>query len=163
MCRDLPAIASRVLLPHLPPSVSAAILRRVNGPEHVRDVRLSCPDPALDPCRGYRGGRGRIWGRLFIGWAVWPLLGDVPPARGPRSSWPATARLSCATWAEGGRSVPVRLDQVPESVQKAVLAAEDARFYGHHGIDLKSLAQAAIDNLRAGSVSVARAPSSSSS
>jgi penicillin-binding protein 1C len=87
----------------------------------------------------------------FIGWAVWPLLGDVPPARGSTVILARDGKTVLRDLgAEGGRSVPVRLDQMPASVQEAVLAAEDARFYGHHGIDLKSLAQAAIDNLRAG-------------
>ena len=41
------------------------------------------------------------------------------------------------------RRVPVKLDQVPKQLVKAVLATEDARFYEHPGVDFISLARAA--------------------
>jgi len=47
---------------------------------------------------------------------------------------------------ESRRMVP--LAAVPKRLQDAVLAAEDARFYSHHGIDLLGIARAAISNLR---------------
>lgn len=47
------------------------------------------------------------------------------------------------------RSVP--LDQVPEDVQKAILAAEDRDFYEHGGISPIGLARAAVNNLTGGS------------
>lgn len=42
----------------------------------------------------------------------------------------------------------VPLTQVPRSMRRAVLAAEDARFFHHEGFDIRSLARAAIANLR---------------
>jgi membrane peptidoglycan carboxypeptidase len=45
----------------------------------------------------------------------------------------------------------VKLDQVPKSVRDAVLAAEDHTFYSNRGVDLKSVARAALSNLRGGS------------
>ena len=45
----------------------------------------------------------------------------------------------------------VKLDQVPKSVRDAVLAAEDHTFYSNRGVDLKSVARAAISNARGGS------------
>ena len=47
---------------------------------------------------------------------------------------------------------PVTLAQLPESVWRPVLAAEDARFFEHGALDTRSLARAALANLRAGRV-----------
>nr|WP_081487477.1 penicillin-binding protein 1A [Rubrivivax gelatinosus] len=38
--------------------------------------------------------------------------------------------------------------QIPQVMKNAVLAAEDARFYEHGGVDYKGVARAAIENLR---------------
>ena len=46
----------------------------------------------------------------------------------------------------------VTLDELPQSLIDAVLAAEDARFYQHGGFDLRSIARAAIVNLKKGEV-----------
>ena len=46
----------------------------------------------------------------------------------------------------------VPIDRVPEHLQEAVLAAEDARFYDHPGYDLQSIARAALVNVREGRV-----------
>jgi penicillin-binding protein 1B len=47
---------------------------------------------------------------------------------------------------ESRRVVP--LSAVPRSLQQAVLAAEDARFYSHFGIDMVGVARALVANLR---------------
>lgn len=44
---------------------------------------------------------------------------------------------------EGSNRVYVALDQIPEDLQHAFIAVEDARFYTHNGIDLKGIARAA--------------------
>ncbi|RMF19007.1 MAG: penicillin-binding protein, partial [Deltaproteobacteria bacterium] len=44
------------------------------------------------------------------------------------------------------------IEQIPKVVRQAFVAAEDADFYEHHGIDLTSIARAFIANLRAGNV-----------
>ncbi len=46
----------------------------------------------------------------------------------------------------------VDLDDVPESVWSAVLAAEDRRFFDHHGVDLIGIARAVWVNLAAGAI-----------
>jgi penicillin-binding protein 1A len=46
----------------------------------------------------------------------------------------------------------VRLDEVPPRVIDAFLAAEDAGFYGHWGLDLPALVRAAWVNFRAGGI-----------
>ena len=45
------------------------------------------------------------------------------------------------------------LDEIPEDLQKAVIAIEDERFYTHPGIDLKGIARAAYRNMKAGRLS----------
>lgn len=54
----------------------------------------------------------------------------------------------------GDRAVRVRiaLDELPEQVWRPVLAAEDARFFAHDGVDSRSLARALLANVRAGKV-----------
>jgi penicillin-binding protein 1B len=47
---------------------------------------------------------------------------------------------------------PLRLDETPQTLINAVLAAEDRRFFEHGPIDLPSLIRAAWANLRAGRV-----------
>jgi penicillin-binding protein 1B len=42
----------------------------------------------------------------------------------------------------------VAVDQLPPDLIHAVLAAEDSRFYTHHGLDLRGIARALITNLR---------------
>lgn len=42
----------------------------------------------------------------------------------------------------------VTLDAVPRPVQLAFLAAEDARFYSHHGIDLYRIGGALVSNIK---------------
>jgi penicillin-binding protein 1A len=49
---------------------------------------------------------------------------------------------------DGRVSEPVAYDDIPEVVVNAVLAAEDADFFEHEGIDAAAIASAFIDNLR---------------
>ncbi len=44
---------------------------------------------------------------------------------------------------------PVRLDDVPDILIKALIATEDRRFYSHHGIDFQGIFRAFIRNVRA--------------
>ena len=48
------------------------------------------------------------------------------------------------------RRIPVAVSKMPPLLIKAVLAAEDDRFYEHPGVDLKSLFRAAISLLKTG-------------
>jgi penicillin-binding protein 1B len=48
---------------------------------------------------------------------------------------------------------PVTLDQVPKSLQDAVVATEDVRFWHHPGVDPIGMTRAVFRNLRAGGVS----------
>ncbi len=46
----------------------------------------------------------------------------------------------------------VRFDQAPDTIKQAILAAEDARFFEHRGVDLIGVARAAVANLRSGGI-----------
>lgn len=46
----------------------------------------------------------------------------------------------------------VDLDEVPEGFRLAVLSAEDARFYGHHGLDMRGILRAAWANVSHGRI-----------
>ncbi|MGB3299479.1 MAG: penicillin-binding protein 1A, partial [Phormidesmis sp.] len=43
-------------------------------------------------------------------------------------------------------------DEIPEVVSEAFIAAEDRRFYEHHGVDYRSIARASVANLTSGGV-----------
>ncbi len=51
-----------------------------------------------------------------------------------------------------GHRTLVPLDDVPRDLIAAVLAAEDVRFFAHHGVDYQAIARAAWINYRAGRV-----------
>lgn len=48
---------------------------------------------------------------------------------------------------DGERRERVRLDQLPDHVSRAVLAAEDQNFYHHAGVDLTAIARATVRSL----------------
>ena len=45
----------------------------------------------------------------------------------------------------------IRIDELPDHVPNAFVAAEDKNFYSHHGLDYKGIARALFKNLKAGS------------
>ncbi len=47
------------------------------------------------------------------------------------------------------KRIPVTIDQMPEQLVQAVLAAEDHSFFYHQGVDFVGIARAALANLRA--------------
>jgi penicillin-binding protein 1A len=48
------------------------------------------------------------------------------------------------------RHTPVKIEDVPVKLREAIVAAEDERFYQHHGIDYAGIVRAAIADLRGG-------------
>ena len=57
------------------------------------------------------------------------------------------------------RRAVVRIGEVPERMKKAILAAEDERFYQHGGVDFISRAAGGLHQRRRRAASRARAPS----
>lgn len=50
------------------------------------------------------------------------------------------------------RRYPLHINDIPEKIQQAVIAVEDARFYDHGGVDLMGILRAFITNVKAGRV-----------
>ncbi len=61
----------------------------------------------------------------------------------------ANAQQAAVISGAGKRTV-ISLEQIPTKVQNAFLAAEDARFYQHHGVDPIRIGGALLKNLKAG-------------
>ena len=45
------------------------------------------------------------------------------------------------------RRIPVAIEQIPERVRQAFIAAEDDRFYKHHGFDYAGVLRSAVNNI----------------
>lgn len=58
-----------------------------------------------------------------------------------------------AVMSGAGKRIVIALGEIPTNVQNAFLAAEDARFYRHHGVDPIRIAGALLKNLKAGDYS----------
>ena len=97
-------------------------------------------------------------GSLFATWGYFFLTRDLPRlSRIEDYKPPAVTQvlsregtLMAEFYTE--RRYPVKLIDVPDMVRKAFLAAEDASFYSHHGIDPVSIARAVYKNLQSGNV-----------
>ncbi|HZR99346.1 MAG TPA: biosynthetic peptidoglycan transglycosylase [Chloroflexota bacterium] len=76
-----------------------------------------------------------------IGGAAY-LWHEAPPAGPVKRDLMAQASAQHAEW--------VPLARVPATVQQAIIATEDARFYEHRGLDLLGMLRATLANLRAG-------------
>ncbi len=80
----------------------------------------------------------------------------IPDTEGLELGFPDFSRVSRVYSADGtllaelhdGRiTEPTRIEDIPELVIHAVLAAEDGDFYEHDGIDFRAIASAALDNI----------------
>ncbi len=80
----------------------------------------------------------------------------VPDTRSMELTLPDLSRVSrvyadsgevLAELHDGRNSEPIPYDEVPEIVVQAILAAEDAEFFQHDGVDFSAIASAAIDNI----------------
>jgi penicillin-binding protein 1A len=58
-----------------------------------------------------------------------------------------TGRNFAEVFEPGNRRIWMSLSDVPDYVQKAFVAAEDRRFFQHHGIDERGMIRAFIGNL----------------
>ncbi|TAK03619.1 penicillin-binding protein [Patescibacteria group bacterium] len=88
----------------------------------------------------------------FALWSVVPTLG-APPLPVPTTVLASDGSvLYEANASDEETAAPVALDAMPPRLIEAVLAAEDKRFYAHHGIDWLALARAAKDDVVAGRV-----------
>ena len=98
---------------------------------------------------GGAGGLLSLLALLFLGYA----LTDIPKANADSTA--GATRILFDDGSEMGRvggqnRIPVRLSDVPEDVQEAILAAEDRGFYTEPGISPKGIARALFTNVRGG-------------
>lgn len=71
-----------------------------------------------------------------------------PPVTGVQLERRAEALLNGTAYAR--RYEPVPLDRISDHLEHAVVAAEDMRFFTHHGIDWTAIREAVEDNLARG-------------
>lgn len=97
---------------------------------------------------------------LFIG-VIWYLLATAPDIDSITVSPTESATYICdqngnylrkLTLASTNRDI-VTLQEIPDTLQKAVIAIEDERFYEHGGIDLRGIARAFWSGVTSGSFS----------
>src|SRR3954470_22276901 len=82
-------------------------------------------------------------------WESLPTALATPPAAQTSYLYANDGRtLITAFYDENRRDVP--LDQVAPVLRQAVVAAEDTRFYQHHGVDVRGVARAFVSNSRGG-------------
>jgi penicillin-binding protein 1A len=78
-------------------------------------------------------------------WTVWPQLPDVRELRQVELALPLTILSAdgklISLYGET-RRYPAPIEQIPERVKDAFLAAEDARFYEHEGLDFQGILRA---------------------
>lgn len=82
----------------------------------------------------------------FFTWSVFPLAsihsGPTAPTKVLARDGSSLYQLSGS---DGATSEPVKIQKIPRTAILAVLAAEDKRFYSHHGVDLFALARVVRD------------------
>jgi len=98
---------------------------------------------------------GGISGTVLIG----TLMSDLPSIESIRN---IRLKVPLEVYTIDGRliaqfgnhkRIPLTIDHVPKTLINAITAAEDDRFFHHHGIDITGVARALIANIRSGDIS----------
>lgn len=102
---------------------------------------------------------GLLWSLLAVGvwvtiqWYFIPQLPSLERLKDVRMQIPLQVYTKdnafIAEYGEQHR-IPVAVEQIPPLLIKAVLAAEDNRFYQHRGVDMKGLFRAIVNLLKTG-------------
>lgn len=138
------------------PSVAAFTLTSITSPARKMRILLRLLRYAL-----YLALAGALAGVLALGTAYWlisPRLPSVEMLKDVRLQVPlriysADDKL-IAAFGETKRT-PVRIEDVPDKLKQAFLAAEDADFYSHRGIDVGGIFRAVWLVISTGSKHVA--------
>ncbi|MCB9665652.1 MAG: transglycosylase domain-containing protein [Alphaproteobacteria bacterium] len=176
---EAPTIASRAPPPELPPTSLDVTTIDPRTPPPVPPTPHPVTDPSSTPWTDPRPRpppRRRRWGRrlalaagalllltpvaAFVGFRVLEAVyaGDLPSTEVLRAYRPATVTTVHA--ADGTllgeiyeeRRYVLPLEEIPKQVQDAFVAAEDAAFWDHDGIDYMGIVRAMGRNLKAGRV-----------
>ncbi|MFP5075744.1 transglycosylase domain-containing protein [Rhizobium sp. YIM 134829] len=103
-------------------------------------------------------GEGMTWGTVG---AVAMLVLALPAFEETKGNWRAQGDFAVTFLDRYGNEIghrgiihedSVPVDELPDTLVKAVLATEDRRFFDHYGIDFLGLARAISENARAGGV-----------
>jgi len=101
---------------------------------------------------------GGVAGACIAGylWYIWssnlPYIGSIEEYRPPVITriYSADGEVIGRFWKE--KRILIPLDQMPEHLVKAFVAAEDARFFEHEGLDISGIVRAFFKNLKAGRI-----------
>lgn len=104
------------------------------------------------------GFLGVVAGGAFVTWGYYYVTRDLPKLESVDDFSPAA--VSSVQAADGTliaeffeeRRYPVKINEIPPFLRNAFVAAEDASFYSHPGIDVVSIFRAMIKNLLAGTM-----------
>ena len=95
---------------------------------------------------------GLIFGTLVVS-SVWPNLPNLTAMTDYRPRIPlriySADKILLAEYGEERRNV-LRIDEFPEKMKLAILAAEDDNFYDHSGVDWRGVIRAVLANLSSG-------------
>lgn len=78
---------------------------------------------------------------------------DVSPAGFSTTVYDNKGNTITKLVAENSNRIYVTLDKIPDQLQKAFIAIEDERFYGHNGIDIQGIMRAGVKALLSGDLS----------
>jgi penicillin-binding protein 1B len=105
---------------------------------------------------------GREYAETLIGLALDAKSGEIVGARGQGEKilplvgeevfWIEPELIAESLDGSRGVRTLIPFSEMPEHLWRALLAAEDSRFFSHPGVDARALARATISNLRAGKV-----------
>lgn len=123
-------------------------------PEPLRTIRRTRRDVLKALFTLVFGGPVLVGGSALAAFLLFPLPTVVPePTTGALAQTTrvlaADGSLIATFHAEFNREA-IDLEQMPEHLWRAAIASEDARFFEHRGLDLRSIARAALADLRAG-------------
>ena len=88
-----------------------------------------------------------------IAWYILPQLPDIEALKDVRMQVPLRVYshdLSLISEFGEQRRIPVSLQEVPDKLIKAILAAEDDRFYEHPGVDWQGILRAMVQLIKTG-------------
>ncbi|WP_235941293.1 transglycosylase domain-containing protein [Paenibacillus puerhi] len=136
---------------------------REAGPQVGREKAGSPPPAAGQPSLPSRRPRTVLWvlafGFLLIVLGLGLLSGwvsglDISKLEHPlpEPSFVLDAKGQPVSQLSSSRIEPVPLSQIPKSLQNAIVAVEDRRFYEHRGYDLRSMGRALWRDLQARSL-----------
>lgn len=95
-------------------------------------------------------------GALVATFLIVPLPAVLPEERPQAGALGSTVYAADGTtigeFQESATRLPIPASDIPDTLRRAVVAAEDKEFFSHSGVDFRALARAFVADLRAGGV-----------